>query len=159
MSDPANSASDFDFEVGDWCVSHRRLRDRLCDCTDWETFEGTSSMRKVLGGDGNVEDNLLHFPTGDYRAIAIRSFDRTSENWAIWWLSTADPHKLDVPVIGRFTDGTGTFVAKDILRGAPVLVRFVWLRTDTDRPRWEQAMSDDDGATWETNWTMDFRRS
>jgi len=26
-------------------------------------------------------------------------------------------------------------------------------------PRWEQALSVDGGATWETNWTMDFVRS
>jgi len=40
-----------------------------------------------------------------------------------------------------------------------VLVRFLWLRTLTRAPRWEQAVSPDGGATWETNWTMDFTRA
>ncbi len=59
---------------------------------------------------------------------------------------------------GRFENGEGAFHARDSLRGKPILVRFLWLRTDTDCPRWEQAMSGDEGTSWETNWTMDFRR-
>jgi hypothetical protein len=30
---------------------------------------------------------------------------------------------------------------------------------DPANPRWEQAFSDDAGKSWETNWTMDFRRA
>ena len=33
---------------------------------------------------------------------------------------------------------------------------FLWLQTDTQSPRWEQAMSADGGQSWETNWTMDL---
>jgi hypothetical protein len=67
--------SDFDFMIGDWRVHHRRLNSRLAGCTDWTEFTGESSTRKILGGFGNVEDNLLHFPDGDVRAVAVRSFD------------------------------------------------------------------------------------
>ncbi|WP_435668052.1 DUF1579 domain-containing protein [Maritalea sp.] len=111
-----------------------------------------------MGGNGNIEDNLLEFPSGPYRAIAIRSFDTTAQTWAIWWLSANEPHQLDVPVVGKFENGVGSFFANDRFDGDPVIVRFLWLRTDTDSPRWEQAMSVDDGETWETNWTMDFER-
>jgi hypothetical protein len=64
-----------------------------------------------------------------------------------------------VPVVGRFEAGVGTFLAQDSHKDIPVTVRFLWLRTDTDTPRWEQAMSTDGGVTWETNWTMDFERA
>ena len=154
-----SSSGDFDFEFGAWQVRHRRLRERLVGCTDWEEFPGTSETRPVLGGLGNIEDNVLHFPAGTYRAIAIRSFDPGARTWAIWWLSTADPHRLDEPVVGRFEAGVGTFLADEVIGGVPVTVRFLWLRTDTDAPRWEQAMSVDGGATWETNWTMEFTRA
>jgi hypothetical protein len=150
---------DFDFEIGRWRVSHRRLKARLANCRDWEAFEGTSEMRPVLGGNGNVEDNLLHVSTGSYRAIAIRSFDPASGNWAIWWLDARVPHAFDMPVVGRFEDGVGSFYADDMLDGRPVRMRFLWLRTDTDTPRWEQALSADGGQSWETNWTMDFERA
>ena len=158
MQKPLRISQDFDFELGKWQVRHRRLKERLAGCDDWEEFDGTSDTRPVLGGNGNVEDNFLEFPNGFYRAIAIRAFDVEKQTWAIWWLSAGNPHQLEVPVIGRFKDNVGTFFATDTLRGAPISVRFLWLNTDTATPRWEQAMSRDDGATWETNWTMDFRR-
>jgi hypothetical protein len=67
--------SDFDFQQGSWRVQHRRLKARLAGCTEWETFTGTSEQRPLLGGNGNIEDNLLLLPDGDYRAVALRSFD------------------------------------------------------------------------------------
>ena len=149
---------DFDFEFGSWQVRHRRLKERLAVCTEWEDFRGTSDVRPVLGGNGNIEDNVLEFPGGTYRAIAIRSFDSANKTWAIWWLSSDTPHSLDVPVIGSFDNGVGSFYASDVLQGEPIQVRFLWLRTDSCEPRWEQAFSKDEGETWETNWTMDFQR-
>jgi hypothetical protein len=38
-------------------------------------------------------------------------------------------------------------------------VRFIWSGVTTTTPRWEQAFSEDDGETWETNWIMDFTRA
>jgi hypothetical protein len=159
MVDQGKISADFDFEFGHWQVRHRRLKERLVGCTAWEEFPGQSDTRAVLGGNGNIEDNILHFPSGPYRAIAIRSYDPDSQNWAIWWLSSTDPHHLDVPVVGRFNNGVGAFFAQDFLNGRAVTVRFLWLKTETQTPRWEQAMSADAGATWETNWTMDFTRA
>lgn len=153
------SHHDFDFEFGRWVVRHRRLRDRLVGCTDWDEFTGSSETRSILGGAGCIEENLIDLPTGQTHAIALRSYDAASDSWAIWWLSAADPHRLDVPVIGRFENGVGTFTALDSLAGRPVLVRFLWLQTSSSSPRWEQAMSGDDGESWETNWTMDFARA
>lgn len=88
----------------------------------------------------------------------MRSYDAGLDAWSIWWLDGRDPHRIDVPVVGRFLDGVGTFYAEDMLDGASVRLRFLWLRTGTASPRWEQAMSADGGASWETNWTMDFTR-
>lgn len=152
-------SKDFDFEFGRWVVRHRRLKERLVGSDDWEDFDGTSEARPILGGNGNVEDNVLHFPTGSYRAAAIRSFDTTLNKWAIWWLDSRGPHTLDVPVIGQFENGVGAFYAEDTFGGRPIRVRFLWLDTHTDCPRWEQAFSVDDGKTWETNWVMAFSRA
>lgn len=159
MSGLEASARDFDFEFGTWRVSHRRLRQRLVGCQDWDSFEGTAAASPVLGGNGNIEDNVLAMPQGTVRAIAIRSFDPRRGLWAIWWLSSDNPLAIDVPVVGRFENGVGTFIAEETLGDRPVLTRFLWLQTRSARPRWEQALSADGGGTWETNWTMDFERA
>jgi hypothetical protein len=153
------SASDFDFEFGSWRVRHRRLRTRLAGADNWDDFEGTSTTQPILGGAGNLEDNLIHFPGGSYRAIALRSFDASKGLWAIWWLDQRAPHGLDVPVVGRFDGNEGRFDAQDTHEGRPVLLRFTWAKDAGKGPRWSQALSEDDGATWEVNWTMDFERT
>ncbi|MGY3265970.1 hypothetical protein [Lysobacter sp. HA35] len=150
--------TDFDFAFGDWTVVHRRLAARLQGCTDWVEFPGTMSTRPVLGGFGNVEDNLLDMPDGAYRAIAVRSFDRERGTWSIWWLDGRAPGDLDVPVVGGFEGGVGTFFADAELDGRPIRIRFIWTAVDPEHPRWEQAFSADGGREWETNWTMDFTR-
>lgn len=149
--------SDFDFIVGTWHVLHRRLNARLAGCDEWTEFTGTTTTSKVLQGFGNVEDNVLHFPDGDVRAVALRSFDASTAAWAIWWLDGRSPHTLDVPVVGSFRDGVGTFYADDRLDGRPIRVRFIWRRNPGSFPTWEQAFSPDQGESWETNWTMEFR--
>jgi len=149
---------DFDFAIGDWRVHHRRLKDRLAGCTEWEEFQGLSSTRKILGGFGNVEDNQILLPEESYRAVAVRSFDRDNQAWSIWWLGGRFPGALDTPVVGRFTDGVGTFFAEDALNGAPIQIRFTWRAAQGGNPRWDQAFSADGGATWEMNWEMEFVR-
>jgi hypothetical protein len=154
----AAAPGDFRFQYGDWRVSHRRLKERLCGSTQWETFEGTCRAWPVMGGFGICEDNCLDLPAGAYRAVALRSFDAGSGAWSIWWLDGRHPHTLDTPVVGSFRNGDGTFLARDVFAGRPILVRVLWLNTRSPSPRWEQAFSPDDGASWETNWTMDFHR-
>jgi hypothetical protein len=158
MRDSTDGRADFDFQEGSWTVRHRRLATRLAGADDWQEFPGTSRMQRILGGLGNVEDNLIRFPGGDYRAIALRSFDPGTGLWAIWWVDGRQPHAMDVPVKGRFQDGVGRFTARDTFQGRPVVVEFQWSHT-AQGPRWQQAFSPDDGASWEVNWVMDFSRT
>lgn len=151
-----SAASDFDFFIGDWRVEHRRLKDRLVGCTDWDVFAGITSTRKTLGGMGNCDDNHLELPGSPYHAMTVRTFDPGTHKWSIWWLDGRQPGVLDVPMTGDFINGVGTFFAKDTYNGAPIVVRFLWHVKPDGTPRWEQAFSADNGATWETNWTMDF---
>jgi hypothetical protein len=155
LDDLPEAPTDFDFIIGDWTVHHERLKARLVDSTDWEEFDGLSSTVKTLGGYGNLEDNLLNYPAGPARAVAVRSFDTVTGNWSIWWLDGQNPTALDVPVRGTFSNRAGTFFAEDSIDGSPILVRFIWVASDTS-PTWEQAFSADAGTTWETNWRMTF---
>jgi hypothetical protein len=153
-----DASHDFDFLIGNWRVSHRRLRERLAGCSEWEAFDGTSVMQRTLGGQGNFDDNLINLPSGPYRAVSIRAFDARTRQWAIWWLDGRYPHTIDVPMVGGFEGGIGSFYADETFNGRPVRVRFRWTGTDTASPQWEQAFSPDGGKTWEVNWTMRFAR-
>jgi hypothetical protein len=150
--------TDFNFFIGNWNVSHRRLKKRLVGCSDWESFQGICVAQQTLGGFGNIDDNILQIPSGTYRAVTLRSFNPQQGTWSIWWLDGRSPGNLDVPVVGRFANRVGTFLADDTLDGKPIQVKFEWTLPGTDTPRWEQAFSPDAGKTWETNWVMDFTR-
>src|SRR5262249_14545529 len=106
--DPA--AHDFDLFFGSWHVKHRRIKERLAGSNEWIEFDGTSVMQPILGGLGNMDDNIFNFPPGPFRGVSVRAFDPATKTWAIWWLDTRDLSKIDVPVVGTFKDGVGTFL-------------------------------------------------
>lgn len=83
--------TDFDFFMGSWRVAHRRLKERLVGCSEWESFPGSCVAQKTLGGFGNMDDNVLEIPSGTYRAVTIRSFDAKLGTWSIWWLDSRYP--------------------------------------------------------------------
>jgi NIPSNAP/Protein of unknown function (DUF1579) len=150
--------NDFDFFIGEWRVHHRRLKERLAENHEWIEFDGTCAVRKILGGLGNMDDNVLEMPGGGYNAVTVRTYDPAKDQWSIWWIDSRNPGSFDPPVVGRFENGVGTFYAEDHFKGKPIRVRFLWTQRFTT-PHWEQAFSTDAGKTWETNWTMDFTRT
>jgi hypothetical protein len=40
-----NQRGRFAFQTGTWRVQHRKLRERLQNCTDWNEFGGTCAAR------------------------------------------------------------------------------------------------------------------
>jgi hypothetical protein len=149
---------DFDFLLGAWTVQHRRLRTRLKGDTVWDLFDGTCAALPILGGLGNLDDNLINLPDGPYRAATLRAYHVEERCWSIWWLD-ARRTEIDTAMRGTFEGDVGTFFADDVLEEQPIRVRFVWSDITPQSARWEQAFSGDGGATWEVNWIMDFRRA
>jgi len=152
-----SGADDFNFLMGDWSVTHRRLVRRLVGDTEWIEFSGPASARQILGGLGNTDEYRIDLPEGAYIGASLRLFNPAAQTWTIYWMDSRDP-KLDPPVVGRFTDGRGVFLGDDTHDGRPIRVRFLWSSTPGRPCRWEQAFSTDRGVSWETNWTMTFTR-
>jgi len=153
---PHGSASDFDFLIGDWSVKHRKLRTRGVGSSDWEAYSGTAETRALLGGLCNVEEHLIDGSSAS--GVAVRCFDKSTQRWAIYWISQRDG-ALQPPIYGGFRGDEGVFEGVDIDCGKLVQVRFNWRRLTPDSARWEQAFSYDQGRSWETNWVMQFERS
>jgi hypothetical protein len=159
LASAAGPEKDWDWLTGNWDVWHRRLKKRLAGNDEWDEFAGKSAFWHLLGGLGNVDDNLLHLPAGTYRAISLRAFDPATRKWAIWWLDGRAAEKLDPPVMGGFEGDEGEFVGTDTFEGKPVVVRFRWHEVHGKRPHWDQAFSPDGGKNWETNWRNYFTRT
>lgn len=151
-----SGADDFDFLFGEWRVHHRIKRPIAT--AQWSEFDGTCTIRGLIDGSANVEEHSFERPTGVTHGVAIRAYDPKSAEWAIWWIDSRVPHNpMDPPMKGRFENGVGTFYSDSPLDGKPIKVRFIWSRSETGTPRWEQAHSDDGGKTWAANWFMELR--
>ena len=129
------------------------MRHRGTGCTDWDEIDGTADTRPLLGGLCNVEEHGIPGNSG----VAFRTFDPSALLWSIVWVSEIDG-VVQPAVVGRFIGDLGLFEGEDIDSGRPVLVRFVWDRSDAMTPTWTQSFSYDAGDTWEVNWTMAFTR-
>ena len=154
---PADGRSDFDFFIGSWTVQNRRLTERLAGSDQWEEFEATSVARHVLGGLGNVDRIVFGGPWTGQEGMTVRLYDPEAREWSLHWADNTSG-RLFTRLVGSFRDGIGTFYAQEAFRGRQVFSRFIWSDISSDRCRWEQAFSDDGGANWETNWTMQFTR-
>jgi hypothetical protein len=146
-------AADWSFLVGRWRVKNRRRT----PAGTWEEFGSTLHNWPVMGGLGNVGDNVFHAPSGTYRGLSARAFDAQTKQWRSWWLDGRRPHTINPSVAGTFNDGVGTLLGEDEVEGRKVRVRSQWSRIATKTPRWEQATSVD-GKTWDTTWSADFER-
>lgn len=154
--------SDFDFLTGSWLVRHRRLRERLTGCTDWDVFENTFEARTQLNGLVSIDEGALPQPS-PYRGMTFRTYDVAAGEWRLHWFDSRNLQMDTSPVRGRFEDTAdgrvGVFVAEDSHAGIPILCRFRWTVLGPRSATWEQAFSTDGGTTWETNWTMTEERN
>jgi hypothetical protein len=150
--------NDFDFLIGTWKVHHRLLKQRLKGSVGWQEFDGETVNQKILNGLGNMDENIIHMPTGPVHAVAFRLFDPKSQEWSIYW-STDRTGTMDVPMIGGFKDSRGEFYSQEVFEGRHIYSRFIWSKITANSAQWEQAFSEDGGKTWETNWVMEFERT
>ncbi len=152
-----DASHDFDFCFGGWRIENRRLVARLQACTEWETFHATGHARPILGGIGNIDNFVPEGWRPGFLGMTLRLFNPNDQQWSIYWASN-QTGTLEPPVIGGFEDGVGIFEGDDHHDGRPVRTRFIWSGITSDSAHWEQALSEDGGRTWETNWIMRFTR-
>lgn len=157
MDTENDGRNDFDFLVGNFIMRHRRLKERLKGCTEWEEFEGAAVGKKILNGLGHIDEVVMNRHIGPAHGYTLRLFDVKSREWSIYW-AAGTSGMLDVPVVGSFKDGVGEFCSHEIFESRHIFCRFTWSKINANSAQWEQAFSIDGGKTWETNWMNTFER-
>jgi hypothetical protein len=157
VASPVSSPRDFDFYQGRWTIVNRKLKSRLTGCTDWEEFAATGEMQLILNGMGNTDTFKTTISGEPFEGMTLRLFNPATRLWSIYWADSRVV-ALDLPVVGSFDNNTGTFYTHDTFNGIPIIMKFVWDKTDPDHPVWSQAFSADNGQSWEWNWYMYMHR-
>lgn len=152
VASPTSSNKDFDFLIGKWKMKNKHLNSRLNNCKEWTEFESFVQDSSGLQGMGNFDVVTRSVDGKIYEGRTIRTFDPQTRLWRLYW-GDSNGGPLDPPVIGSFNKDVGLFFCKDIQVGRPVIVVFRWDKTNPGQPVWSQAFSDDNGKTWEWNYT------
>lgn len=148
-----SSEHDFEFLKGKWRMKHKRLVTRLKNSNDWTEFESTDeNFGMMLNGLGNTDIYRATIDGKPFEGFTLRLFNPKTRLWSLYWVAS-NTGVLDPPVVGSFEGNIGRFYTKDVYQGKPIIMMFVWDKTNPDEPVWSQAFSPDNGKTWEWNWT------
>jgi hypothetical protein len=152
---PTGDIHDFDFFIGDWSFTNRRLKKRWVGSNDWETFPASLRCESRMNGVVNIDEGV--FPTKGWSGMTLRVFHVEKRQWSLYWINSSRG-EMATPVVGGFTGDRGVFYGDDTDEGRPIVCRFLWTRLGPNAARWEQAFSRD-GKEWETNWIIEHARA
>ena len=144
---------DFDFLAGNWHIRHKRLKGGTKD--DWQHFESSATVHRVLSGMGSIEE--LRKADGSDMGMAVRVWIPETEKWADHWTSASNG-VVGAPQFGSFIDGDGVFISEEEVDGIKWQYRGVWDKITSESCRWHRAASKDSGNSWEWNWWMEWTR-
>jgi hypothetical protein len=150
-SQSADGQRDFDFEIGTWKTHVSRRLHPLTGSSTWAELDGTSVVRKLLGGSANLVELDIAGPSGRIAGVSLRLYNADARQWSLNY-SSIGTGSLTAPLFGEFRNKRGEFFGQDTLGGRTILVRFLITCPASDLCRFEQSFSGDGGANWEINW-------
>jgi hypothetical protein len=108
-----------------------------------------------------MDENTAELWRPGWIGMSLRFYNPQTRKWSIYWVDNRMGvlQPLQPPVVGSFSGDVGIFEGPDEFDGKPIVVRYTWSRVTSNAPHREQALSLDQGKTWETNWVMDFSRA
>ena len=113
---------DFDFDIGVWKTHLKRVLHPLSGSSEWVELDGTTVVRKVWNGRGNLAELETDAASGHLQVLSLRLYDPRARQWS---LNTANANSgsLGVPTVGEFKNGRGEFFDQESINGRTVLVR------------------------------------
>src|SRR5262245_23128588 len=81
---------DFDWEIGSWKTHLKRLQKPLTGSTAWVEYEGTSVVRKVLGGRANLLELDVNGPAGRIEGLSLRLYNPEAHQWSLNFSNARD---------------------------------------------------------------------
>lgn len=149
--------NNFDFLVGTWDTTQRKMVKPLSGSDEWETSTGVLRSWSLLDGAANTDE--VDLPGFGFKGVTLRLRNPATGDWSIYWVNSRNGELALPPVVGRFTGNVGDFFSDEDWQGRRIRCRYRWTVVGPDQARWEQAFSTDEGETWETNWEADFTRA
>ena len=91
--------------------------------------------------------------------MGIRLLDVEKKIWSDFWVNAKSGVLMTPGTTGGFVNGVGIFDAQDTDGDKPVIIRGMWDRITPTSCRWTQAVSRDNGKTWDLDWEMAWTRA
>src|SRR4029078_3895062 len=87
-------------------------------------MEGTSIVRKIWNGRGNLVELVADGPAGHFEGLNLRLYNPQSRQWSLNFANSKGG-SLTQSTSRAFKDGRGESYDQETLNGRAILVRFV----------------------------------
>lgn len=132
-----------DFWLGEWDLK-------------WDDDgRGTNRIERTVGDRVIQETFEGHGPRGTLHGFSVSIREGTDGPWRQAWVDSTGGY-LDL--IGFEVDGRISFQRTSLEGGVSVTQRMVWLDVTPASLRWEWQRSTDGADSWETTWSIAYRR-
>jgi hypothetical protein len=154
---PRDGQHDFDFNIGVWHTRIRFVLDPFSSSSESIVLEGTVTIRKVWGGEAQLEEIEADGPKGHWEGLGLFLYAPNAHQWSQSFINS-QLGELGPPLIGEFHDGRGELFGPDTFKGKAILVRAVWSGIEANAHRYEESYSDDGGRTWKISLHAELTR-
>lgn len=141
-------AHDFDFNLGQWHTSIRRIKDPFAAVPESVRLEGTVTVRPVWNGRALLEEIEADGPDGHWEGLTLFLYNPAARQWSQNYASAATGAFASTPTIGEKRGDRIELYAQDTFNARAVLVRGTWSDIRPDSHTYEEAYSDDGGRSW-----------
>ena len=150
----ADEKRQFDFWVGEWDVN---LRQKQKDNSWKDSVKAKAKIYPILDGEAILE--LWDGGKDGIIGYSLRNYNQEKKRWDLWLNWPAKNRSGTSRLAGTFRHGRGEFFVKNVVGRRERITRYTFSDISENSLRWDDAFSNDKGATWSSNWIMEFSRT